>query len=432
MLTATASRRIVSTNLKLSYQEGKGWFKHIGKTVGGNAKRFWLGQDQQQAEHASLALQHLWQGLGAAEWTDDALARAESIRLNARTSQFAPESPQSPIGGIGLAPMPSPFVRQPATPDRAIGACGKTLADSLDAYADEVRSNPLLSAVNRRGIVFQAKGIKGYFKGMTFDALTLKDLFAFVAHWASRPTVKTGERASIQYAINTIKAMRRFLQWVDDGEVAPLPRRWEKAFKLRYVPTLRKVEHEIVTYSLADLKTLYHAATDIQRLYILLALNCGFANVEIASLRLGEIHLDSPTPYIDRLRQKTGVRGKWILWAETATLLRQFMRKGDADTLALTTRFGKPLVWYSDKSRLDAIKLTWVRLCDKTGVGLSFKFLRKTGADWVRQFAGVETSETYLSHSDTTLAKLYSNRNFDKVGEALGAFRTYLQPLFTE
>ena len=48
----------------------------------------------------------------------------------------------------------------------------------------------------------------------------------------------------------------------------------------------------------------------------------------------------------------------------------------------------------------------------------------------IRKIGGLEVSEAYLAHSEKTLARVYSNRDFDKLADALGTMETELATVF--
>ena len=48
----------------------------------------------------------------------------------------------------------------------------------------------------------------------------------------------------------------------------------------------------------------------------------------------------------------------------------------------------------------------------------------------IRKIGGLEVSETYLAHSEKTLALVYSNRDFDKLADALGIMEDELATVF--
>ncbi len=49
----------------------------------------------------------------------------------------------------------------------------------------------------------------------------------------------------------------------------------------------------------------------------------------------------------------------------------------------------------------------------------------------IRKIGGLEISDAYLAHSEKTLARVYSNRDFDKLADALGIMETELATVFT-
>lgn len=425
---ATAKRQ---ANLRLSYQDGKGYLKTIGKTVDGKPRRFWLGKEESQAQRASLALQQLWQSLGG-YWTAEALAVAETIRLGAAL-QNPPQALAPALGQNPLAYSPAALVGNPGAPESQGNGKALTLHKAFDAYLEQYQESACLSQTSKHSQRCRHTPLLSTFPNKPIAALTLQDITTFVHYWAARPQGIKGRRMSAMTSIGILRYARAAFQWIDDNDIAVLPRKWDRVFRLKkYAATLRQQEQDISFFSLDELTLLYDKAKPWQRLLMLLGLNCGFAQAEIASLCVGEIHLDAPAPYIDRQRAKTGVRGKWLLWTETADLLRQFANGGSADDLALTTESDKPLLYFTDSKsgKVDNISNVWTSLVRRCNVKLSFKYLRKTSANWIRQHGGIEVSEAHLAHSDRTLAKLYTNRNFDKVFDALTAYRVYLAPLF--
>lgn len=129
------------------------------------------------------------------------------------------------------------------------------------------------------------------------------------------------------------------------------------------------------------------------RLYLLLMLNCGMYQNDIAELRRDEIDWKAGT--LSRARSKTRERGgpvvTYKLWPETFALLEKH-RTGHSqdaakkDELVLTTDEGNPLVRYwleeGKMRRYDTIQSAWTRLAAKMGgkLRLGMKHLRKTSA----------------------------------------------------
>ena len=156
--------------------------------------------------------------------------------------------------------------------------------------------------------------------------------------------------------------------------------------------------------------------------------------MEISTLRTWEINLEADPKHIARHRRKTEVYGSWVLWDVTADLLERRLpwTPKNKEEYALLTRNGNPFVNYGSGHRTDVIGQAWQKLIKKADVTkLGFKYLRKTGADMIRKIGGLEVSEAYLAHSEKTLARVYSNRDFDKLADALGIMETELKTVFT-
>lgn len=108
-----------------------------------------------------------------------------------------------------------------------------------------------------------------------------------------------------------------------------------------------------------ELVILFKYATPLERVYILLGLNCGFAVSEFGTLRINQIfrhqlhgfdslinYQSSPgQSWIKRVRLKSKVYGEWLLWPETVAAIEWAIerRKKQPDflhdaLLALTDR----------------------------------------------------------------------------------------------
>ena len=65
------------------------------------------------------------------------------------------------------------------------------------------------------------------------------------------------------------------------------------------------------------------------------------------------------------------------------------------------------------------------------GKGMSFKHLRKTASQFVRDIAGKELSEAFLCHSDRTTGRHYNKfSDWSTMTDALDKVRKKLQPMF--
>lgn len=298
-----------------------------------------------------------------------------------------------------------------------------------------------------------------------------------------RPLTKSGAHCSKRYAANCIKEFRVFLEWLDECEIYDW--NWPQGYTFsRGLITdnlsnnqtsgpIRLVKHNTVD----ELKLLYEFATPIQRLILLLGLNCGFVNSEQGSLQANEIYLrpqthpdadaigldrDLARAWIVRLRKKTQVYGTWNLWPQTIQALewwlgerkriektfwskhRRLSKEGIENLFTestkgrlLITTNSKPMV---DEKRTGAIPNRWNSLrrsiaeCVPSFNSLSVKYLRKTGSTLIRRVSNAEVASVYLAHGkpyghDNDL-DIYAARPYGKLVDALDEVHELLSPLW--
>lgn len=283
-----------------------------------------------------------------------------------------------------------------------------------------------------------------------------------------RPIRENGQRVSASSAKNLIKQFRSFLRWLNkcpdyswrrppDYETTPLRvvRTSEEKSSLRR-------HSQVDVYNIDELQTLYEYAKPLQRVFMLIALNCGFGRAELASLGLDEVYLHKRHPHerevgyvssgedswVFRLRQKTGVYGEYKLWPVTVTAIEWWLRQRsqiavppDVSTLLVTrkgnrydtptkgnhTNFQLPNTWYNLTKR--------IQKDHKDFRSLSFNKLRKTAGNLIRQQAGGEVAGVFLCHgrpvSTDDQLDLYTNRPFARVFEAIDLVGQQLHPVWS-
>ena len=292
-------------------------------------------------------------------------------------------------------------------------------------------------------------------------------------------SMKTGEHCSKRYAANCLREFKVFLKWLDKDKsyywVWPAGYEFERGKIADIVkeesgsePSARLIK----TNTVSELTELYFEAEPIQRLYILLALNCGCIQAEQTDLRLNEIFLDERHPdsnaleipehrkgnWIARFRGKTKVYGTWSLWPETVAAIRWWLTERDRikqavclgikkkeDEFARTTegrllitQRGKPVA--TKNKRTGRLPNSFNSLLDRVVSQnrdfnrLSFKYLRKTGSTLVRKVSNAEMASIYLAHGkphggDSDL-EAYANRPFEQLFEALDLVHQRLKPLW--
>jgi len=140
------------------------------------------------------------------------------------------------------------------------------------------------------------------------------------------------------------------------------------------------------TFTTEEIKALLSKCSERTRLYLLLMLNCGYLQSDIADLQQDEV--DWRGGYIERKRSKTrkheGVPTvRYKLWTETFDLLKKHRSK-DADRVLLSET-GEALrkVWIKGNGKAgktSAISEAWKRLAKKTKTDKPVKLIRKTSA----------------------------------------------------
>jgi integrase len=214
-----------------------------------------------------------------------------------------------------------------------------------------------------------------------------------------------------------------------------------------------KREQKIEIFSKEDIQSLLSNAysSDIWcdlKAFILLALNCGFTPIDIGSLKWSHFSQLDDKIYIDRLRSKTGVRGRWLVWDETQRRLdRRFTKKKynwksliGKDDFVFRSQQGRLLNENTRINNPDFIRVADMRITSNSAISrrfaalynrtfpdatnrLSFKYLRKTGASMIARLDinnADRIAKTYLSHSLGSVAdRHYIQQDFASLETAL-------------
>jgi hypothetical protein len=181
---------------------------------------------------------------------------------------------------------------------------------------------------------------------------------------------------------------------------------------------------------IAQLKILFESATPLERLVVLLGINCAYGADQIGRLRVGEIMEKRGRHYIRRVRKKKKVMGVHYLFDITLEGIRWAVgeRWEDKKGHVLINRSGNSL-WRKTKGgiRCKDIPNAWYRLLDRVQRDqpdfprLGFNSLRDTSANMIRKIAGREVASAHLTHrhqsSDRNLRN-YTNVPWKKVFQA--------------
>ncbi len=146
------------------------------------------------------------------------------------------------------------------------------------------------------------------------------------------------------------------------------------------------------------------------RAMVLLGVNAGFGNNDVASVPLSALDLDAG--WVDFPRPKTGIARRCPLWPETVAAIREALAvrpapkdPADAD-VAFLQRSGRRWVRNTEKSRTDNVSVLFFELLKLTGTyrdGVSFYTLRhvfRTVADAARDPVAIDL---IMGHTDPTM-----------------------------
>jgi integrase len=226
------------------------------------------------------------------------------------------------------------------------------------------------------------------------NAIDEARLEAYFSHLSG----KVGARDySPHYAHTLLMTAQQFIERLAARKLIPLPGNIrDRRFRFNH-----SVAAKIETFTAEEVRALLDAAPERMRLYLMLMVNCGMYQHDVAELRQHEVNWRQGT--ITRARSKARERKgpvvTYQLWPETLALLKKYRGEGE---LVLTTDKGKPLVSYSLEdgkfARYDVIQSAWNRLGEKMGgkIRLSMKHLRKTSASLLGEHPQYKFYATYF------------------------------------
>jgi integrase len=221
----------------------------------------------------------------------------------------------------------------------------------------------------------------------SIDAIDEAKLEGFFNHLSIQVAAK---KYSSTYAHTLMMTAKQFISRLAEMKLIPLPGNIRsRRFRFNH-----SAPAKIETFTIEEVRQMLAACdgfSERTKLYILLAVNCGMYQNDIAELHRDEVNWSKGT--LTRARSKTRERKgpvvTYKLWPETFALLKKYRAQGD---LALTSEQGNPLVryWIEDGNlrRYDLIHSGWTRLAEKMGfkkMRLGIKHLRKTSATLLGQ-----------------------------------------------
>lgn len=185
---------------------------------------------------------------------------------------------------------------------------------------------------------------------------------------------------------------------------------------------------EVPVYDRTQLAILNTYATPIERLFLLLALNCAYGADQAGRLKIREVMFEARRPYTKRIRRKKKVKSCHRLWGQTIEGLQWAKANhptGDESDHLIVKKDGTPY-WRKTKggNRAKDIPKLFEDLVERVQKDhsdfpwLGFNSLRDTSIDMVRRIAGEEMASTHAAHAhqspDRNLRR-YSNPRIKKL-----------------
>ena len=226
-------------------------------------------------------------------------------------------------------------------------------------------------------------------------------------------------------------AVKAFLKWCWENEkIHQLPRNTRSAMSYGLPRPDTLLHFDWRSSRAEEVQALIKACRErdsFLELYVLLGLNCGFLHKDISDLRMNEVRWlrHKHPPAIERLRSKSNIFSRHVLWDRTIELLKHHAKgqynshercftRADNVTPLIMERGGRSSI--PIKHRLSAVFRS-VFPNDKR----SFVHLRKTGASYCAQrFPGLRVDVLYLAHAPQDMAaRFYAKTTYEKLDEAL-------------
>jgi len=350
---------------------------------------------------------------------------------------------------------------------------GPMLHDAMRAYIEWIKKDYFRPALGRitdggRTKIRQTETLIGRHENvplLRLDEASVEEMFRF---WRQRPFKKGSTKPiSRKSAENYISELKRFFRWLHKSKDFD----WRKPENFDEIKTKvdaapcdqqRKLV-QVDTFSLDELRLLNEYATPLERVFLLLGLNCGFGVAEIASLLVGEVVLfqghderhqeilgyqtTNADSFVKRIRRKNSVYGEHILFPQTVAAMEWALQRRKKHSgfrpesvLLLNDKgmpYDRPTKGNHRNQQIPNCFANHVRRVRRDHAGfpsLSFGKLRKTAGDLIRRFADGEIHAIFVCHGQPVatdnLTDVYSNRPFGKVFKAIREAQEYLQPVF--
>lgn len=221
-----------------------------------------------------------------------------------------------------------------------------------------------------------------------------------------------------------IQRIRTVFRWAFVNELIDKPVRFGASFDKPSRKLLRQARHESGSRMLEaeELRTLLEAASPALKAMVLLGLNCGYGQSDVANLPAAA--LDLKGGWVNYPRPKTSIARRCPLWPETVDALKAAIasrpepKNESDDRLVFLTKYGKPWVRMREQEGkagvlIDSVRLEFGKMLQDAKLkrkGLGFYALRhvfRTVADSAKDGPAIDL---IMGHVDSSMGDRYRER----------------------
>jgi integrase len=315
-----------------------------------------------------------------------------------------------------------PYLKEGKTPPPVETSEGLTLRalcnDFLRAKEDKLRSEELSPRTFRDYYRTCQHLLKHFGKDRRVDDLRPDDFRTLRS--------KMRERLGVVSLLNEINRIHILFRYAHENRLIPQPVCFGQHLDKPAARDVRKVRNEAgpKLFTRDEIRQLLGAVDAQLKAMILLGINCGFGNTDVALLPLTALDLD--TGWVNFPRPKTEIRRRIPLWAETVVALREAIaaRPAPEDPSAkdkvFLTRWGRPWVRVKGKGKdadshikvpVDAIHQQLKRHLAKLGINgrrrLGFYTLRHCFETVGGEAKDQVAVDACMGHVDASMAAHY-------------------------
>jgi integrase len=221
---------------------------------------------------------------------------------------------------------------------------------------------------------------------------------------------------------NIVQRVRTIFKYAFDAEHIDKPVRFGPGFKRPSKKTLRieRAKDGPKLFTREEILRLLDCAPVQMRAMILLGINCGYGNADVARLPLSALDLDRGIA--DYAREKTGAPRRCILWPETVqavhAALVQRLEPDDAEHAGLVFITAQRGTWYKDTPDSPVAKV-FSRLMKQEKIaasrkGLGFYTLRHTYRTVADETKDQPACNLVMGHEAADMSTQYRERISDE------------------